>query len=478
MRKVSVFLMVFLLVIAIPMAVQAGERNQSIEGVWGGELSFSGVELRIIFKITENADGSLGATMDSPTQGVKDIPIDQVSFKDNIVRLEAKMIGLVYEGQLSSDGLKISGTFKQGPTELPLNLERDYFYIVTRPQEPKKPYPYSEEEVSYMNEEDGVKLTGTLTTPWGEGPFPAVLLITGSGAQDRDETLLGHKPFLVLADYLTRQGIAVLRVDDRGIGGTTGDFLNSTSADFAKDVLAGVEFLKSRQDVDASHIGLVGHSEGGLIAPMVAVKSKDVAFIVLMAGPGMPGDELLYLQGELINRGNGVSDDLINQNREQQKQMFTILKEATNHKEAADNLRIYLEEMIQQLTEEERNSIGDVDHFIRQQMMQVPWLRFFVSYDPVPTLENVKCPVLAINGAKDVQVPPKENLQGIDVALKTGGNNDYAAIELADLNHLFQTCETGLPDEYGSIQETISPVALKTISDWILQHIQTGVSSR
>lgn len=477
-KKMVVFLMVFLLAIALPMVVQAEELSQSIESTWGGKLSFSGIELRVIFKIMKNTDGSLTATMDSPDQGAKDIPVDQVTFKDNVVCLEAKMIGLVYEGQLSSDGLKISGTFKQGPTELPLNLERDYIYIATKPQEPKKPYPYNEVEVSYMNEEDGVKLAGTLTIPQGEGPFTAVLLITGSGAQDRDESLLGHKPFLILADYLTRQGIAVLRVDDRGIGGTNGDFLNSTSADFAKDVFAGVEFLKSRQDVDSSQIGLIGHSEGGLIAPMVAVRSEDVGFIVLMAGPGIPGDQISYLQTELINRGSGVSEDVIQKTRSQQEQMFKILNEAADNKVAAEKLRAYLSEAVQDLTEEEREQIGDIDLYIDMQLMQVPWLRFFVSYDPVPTLRKVKCPVLAINGAKDVQVPPKENLQAIEAALKAGGNTDYTVIELPDLNHLFQTCETGLPTEYGSIQETISPVALKTIGDWILQHTQSGTSSQ
>lgn len=479
MRKRSVFLIVlFLVVIAIPIVIWVEKPNQSIEGVWGGEISLYGVKSPIIVKIEKDDNDSLIGSLDYPTLRGKKVPIDEISFKKNIIRLMVKETSFVFEGQLSSNGLKILGSYKTWSNKLRLNLERDYVYIPIRPQEPKKPYPYTEEEVSYMNEKDGVKLASTLTIPRGEGPFPAVLLITGSGPQDRDETFREHKTFLVLADYLTRQGIAVLRVDDRGIGGSTGNTLSSTSADFANDVLAGVKFLKSHQDVDASQIGLIGHGEGGIIAPMVAVKSEDVGFIVLMAGSGVPGDILYYLSGRLVLQGFGGSEEEVKRNTEQQKEIYTILKEATNDKIAEEKLREYIQELMQRVTEIERRRIGDPDQHFSSLFAKLPWLRFFVSYDPTPTLEKVKCPVLAINGAKDTQVSPKENLLAIDTALKTGGNKDYTVIELANLNYLFQTCETGLDHEYGSIQETISPVALKTIGDWILQHTQTGTSSQ
>jgi len=300
----------------------------SIKGIWQGELKVPGTVLRIVFNISKNPDGTLTATLDSPDQGATDIPIEEVIFKDNTLRLEVKSVGAVFEGKVSEDFLVIEGELKQSGGAFPLTVKRvDKAVEILRPQVPKKPYPYIEKKVAYTNLKAGVKLVGMLTLPPDKGVFPAVLLITGSGPQDRNETIYNHRPFLVMADYLTRQGIAVLRVDDRGVGESTGDFSQATSEDFASDVSAGVEYLKTYKEIDSNKIGLIGHSEGGLIAPIVAIKSPDVAFIVLMAGTGLTGEEILYLQGTLISRAMGVSEEDIIKRRQFNEKIFSVLKE-------------------------------------------------------------------------------------------------------------------------------------------------------
>ena len=456
----------------IGFAQQQDTSEISIEGIWEGKLKVPGTELRIVFKISKNSDGTLTAALDSPDQGVTDIPVEEVIFKDNTLRLEVKSVGAVFEGKISEDFLVIEGEWKQSGQTLPLTLKRvDKAVEILRPQEPKKPYPYIEKKVAYTNLKAGVKLVGTLTLPSDKGVFPAVLLITGSGAHDRDETIYNHRPFLVLADYLTRQGIAVLRVDDRGMGESTGNFSQATSEDFASDVLAGVEYLKTFKEIDPKKIGLIGHSEGGLIAPMVAIKSSDVAFIVLMAGPGLIGEEILYLQGALISRAMEASKEDIAKNRQFNEKIFSVLKEERDGEIAEKRLRQMFMEDWEKMSDEEKEQISDPEVFLKAQLQSLlsPWLKFFLTYDPKPTLSKVRCPVLAINGEKDLQVPPKENLSAIEEAFKAGGNQNYTIKELPGLNHLFQTSQTGVPSEYAKIEETISSVALKIVGDWILE---------
>ena len=471
------FALIIMLGIDIIVSAQQQDTSEiSIEGIWQGKLKVPGTELSIVFKISQNPEGTLTATLDSPDQGVTGIPVEEVIFKDNTLHLEVKSVGGVYEGKVSEDFLVIEGEWKQSGGVFPLTVKRvDKAIEILRPQVPKKPYPYTEEEVAYENKEAGITLAGTLTLPPGKGPSPAVLLISGSGPQDRNETIYNHHPFLVLADYLTRQGIAVLRVDDRGVGESTGDFSQATSVDFASDVLAGIEYLKTRKEINPEQIGLIGHSEGGLIAPMVAVKSPDVAFIILMAGTGLTGEEILYLQGALISRAMGVNEEDIAKNRQFNEKIFSLIKEEKDKKTIEEKLRQMFMEDWAELNEEEKSRIGDPEVFLEAQLKSLlsPWLKFFLTYDPKPTLNKVKCPVLAINGEKDLQVPPKENLSAIEEALKVGGNQNYTIKELPGLNHLFQTAQTGLPAEYAKIEETISPVALKIISDWILEQTET-----
>ena len=444
-----------------------------LTGYWSGVLSTGGSELGLIFHLSRQTDGTYQATLDIPAQNAKDIPVDKVSCREGLVRLEATVIKAVFEGRLSADHTEIVGQVVQNGLTFPVTLRRTDQAMLRRPQEPQPPYPYKSEEVAYENKSAGVRLAGTLTMPMTGGPFPAVILITGSGQQDRDVTIFGHRPFMVLADYLTRRGLAVLRVDDRGIGGSTGDAASSTSADFAGDVRAGLAYLLSRKEIDARRIGLLGHSEGGLIAPMVAVQNKDVAFIVLMAGPGVPGDEILTLQAELIMRAGGANEATIAREIGLQRKLLDLVKTVKDDASLTKQAQAMLRDYLAKLSEEERKGIGDADAFIRGQVNALlsPWIRFFLAYDPRPTLRQVACPVLAITGEKDLQVDYRQNLPAIEAALKEGGNEDHKVMSLPGLNHLFQTCQTGSPAEYGAIEETMAPQALKVMGDWIMNHV-------
>jgi pimeloyl-ACP methyl ester carboxylesterase len=456
---------------------QSTSAQKKMDGVWVGILEVQGLKLRAILRITQDAAGALSAKLDVPDQGASDLPIDTVSLQGQTFRFDAKNLGLSYEGTLADNGLEISGQLKQGPATFPVTFKKtDKAPTLGRPQDPKRPYPYLEEDVSYENKIDAVKLTGTLTLPRTGGPFPAVLLISGSGSQDRNETILGHRPFLVLADHLTRLGIAVLRVDDRGMGGSSIGSPTATTENYAGDVLAGVEFLKSRREINPRQIGLAGHSEGGMIAPMAAIRSKDISFIVLMAGTGLRGDEAILIQNDELLKGQGASDEGIRLARELFTAIFAILKEKGDSAAAEKQIRATIAARTAAMTETQRKGMESLLKVIDTQLQQIyltEWFRFFLRYDPHPVLKKVQIPVLAMSGDKDLQVP-KANLDGIAAALKEGGNKDFSIVLLPQMNHLFQTSSTGLPTEYGEIEETFSPVALKTISDWILKHTTQG----
>jgi hypothetical protein len=333
--------------------------------------------------------------------------------------------------------------------------------------------------VTYENKPAHAKFAGTLTIPRGSGPFPAVLLLTGSGQQDRDEKLLGHRPFFVLADYLTRHGIAVLRVDDRGVGGSTGDVEHATTEDFAGDALAGIAFLKTRPEIDAHKIGLIGHSEGGEIAPMAANRSSDVAFIVLLAGPGLPGDQIVLSQMEFMLKESGASDALVARTRAFQQKLYAIVKEEHDAAALKTKLKGLYSEYTASLSPAEKNQAGapgSEDAETSARVLGSAWFRYFLSYDPRPALTRVQCPVLALVGEKDMQVPPKVNIPELEKALRAGGNKDFLVRELPHLNHLFQTCQTGSVVEYGKIEETFAPSALELIAQWIQGHTSGAAS--
>jgi uncharacterized protein len=442
------------------------------EEIYEGALKAGAVDLNLVFHLFKQKDGAYSGTMDSPDQGAKGLHFDEVRVKDDTVRLELKSLKIVFEGKRGKDGAEITGTFTQAWVSLPLTLKRvAKATVVRRPQVPQKPYPYDEIEVPYDNATAGIKLAGTLTVPRSKGPFPVALLITGSGPQDRDETIFGHKPFLVLADSLTRRGIAVLRVDDRGVGASTGKFADATTADFADDVRAGIAFLKGRKEIDAAKIGLIGHSEGGIIAPMVASESKDVAFIVLLAGTGVPGHEIVMKQNADILKLMGADAGALSQQRELLQRLIGVVRAEKDNKAAMKKIRTIVDEAVTKLGKDDKQKLLEAMPQVEKQMEQLmsPWFRYFLAYDPRSALRRVSCPVLAVNGEKDVQVDAKINLPSIEAALKEGGNKDFTIRELPKLNHLFQTCKTGAVSEYRAIEETFAPVALDAIAEWILK---------
>jgi pimeloyl-ACP methyl ester carboxylesterase len=463
-----------LFTLLLSSAAAAQPAGGALIGTWVGKLEIGKNSLRIVFNITAKND-SIAISLDSPDQGAKGFVARDIILRNDSLHFSVPTIGGRYSGRIEAGTKRMTGEWKQGPGAMPVVMERvDKIAELTRPQIPVRPFPYNETEVSYVNSRDSITLAGTLTVPFGAGPFPAVILITGSGAQDRDESLLGHKPFLVIADHLTRRGIAVLRVDDRGIGGSTGKNKNSTTADFANDVLAGIAFLKQRKDVDATKIGLIGHSEGGIIAPMVAASSKDVAFIVLLAGTGMTGEEIITLQTKLIAQANNEPEEEIARSMALNSAAIGIAKRNLDGETEKKELRSAVEAFVASLPDSQKAAMQDPVQEVEAQtrMFFSPWVRYFLTYDPRAALTKVKVPVLAMNGDKDLQVPAKQNLAEIEKALKAGKNKDITIRSFPGLNHLFQHAETGSPLEYGKIEETFAPEALEFLSDWILKRVK------
>jgi pimeloyl-ACP methyl ester carboxylesterase len=446
--------------------VRSGETPQGpftgLGGDWDALLEAGPTRLRLVLHIRVAETGTV-TTLDVLDQGVTGIPVSTVRRNGTTVTIESKRIAAQFAGTLGEDGRTIAGRWAQAGQFFPLTFSRRAEGTsapeMRRPQTPAKPYPYREEDVAYENPAANVRLAGSLTMPPGAGPFPAVLLIAGSGPLDRDETLFGHKPFLVLADHLTRRGVAVLRVDKRGIGKSTGDHARATTEDFAADVEAGVQFLKSRPEIDARKIGLAGHSEGGLIAPLVAARNPAVTSIVLLAAPGVRGDELIVTQILDGAKAAGWTDERAALYSVVLRNVFAAIMSAPSTSEAAARARDIMQ------AASDVHGLSDDEMTTAIQSWTSDWFRFFLSYDPVPALRQVKGPVLALNGAKDLQVAAKPNLAAIRRALAE--NRDVEIMELPGLNHLFQTANTGRTVEYGVIEETFAPAALDLISNWL-----------
>ena len=447
--------------------------GQDITGQWNGVLKVQGIQLSLIFNVTKS-DNGYSSTMDSPDQGAIGIPVTNTTFENSKIKFEVTNAKIEYNGELKKN--EFVGTFKQAGQEFPMILSRKALEkeILKRPQEPLKPYPYYSEDVTFQNTKTNISLSGTLTFPKKDGLFPAVILISGSGPQNRDEEVFGHKPFLVISDYLTKNGIAVLRYDERGVGQSTGNFKPATSADFATDVESAIAYLQTRKEINKKKIGLVGHSEGGLIATMVASTSKDVSFIVLLAGTGIQGDKLLLLQQKLIAKANGVSETDIKKSIKTNEKLFEMVIKSNDVNKLKTDLTSSINKTFKNGTSLEIPNGMTKEEFISIQVNQIssPWMQYFIKFNPATILEKIKCPVLAVNGEKDLQVPPKENLTAIKNALKIGGNNNVTIKEFPNLNHLFQECETGLPSEYGAIEQTFSPIVLTEITNWILNQVR------
>ena len=454
------------IIMAVPLSAQVS----NISGRWQGALAVSGINLRIVLNVTETAGGVMSATMDSPDQGATGIPVNSIIVRNDSLLFTVEAVRGTYSGRFAPDRTTISGEWTQGSVRIPLEFRYTTEVIEQkRRQDPVKPYPYSEQEVTFSNPAAGITLAGTLTLPASEGPFPAVVLISGSGPQNRDGMILGHRPFLVIADYLTRRGIAVLRYDERGIGASTGDFSKANSRDLASDVQAAVDWLTERTDIDKRRIGLIGHSEGGLIAPMVAADDRDIAFLVLLAAPGFSGREILLQQSEAINRTAGMSSDLIAANSALQNHLYEAALRAADSADLHNRISAVLagaKGKEKELIEADGTTAED-----QVSVLLSPWFRFFLSYDPRPTLQKVSVPVLVLNGDKDLQVVTK-NVKAVEQALQSGGNKAVTTRVLPGLNHLFQTTQTGLPAEYGTIEETFSPKALDIIGEWITARVR------
>ena len=458
----------FIVAILFPTVLLAQQTPEQVTGTWNGALNVGGTNLPLVLHIKADADGKLTATMDSPQQGAKGIPVQEVKLAQDSVYLNIRAIGGVYVGKVRN-AETIDGHWKQGGYALPMQLKRGAAEVARRPQEPVKPYPYQEQEVTVDNKAAGIRLAGTLTVPQSKGPHPAVILFTGSGTQDRDMALLDHKPFLVLADHLTRQGFAVLRLDDRGAGKSAGNPSTATTKDLVTDAQAAYTFLKTRKEVNPKKIGLLGISEGALIASSVAAVNKDVAFVVLMAGNAVPGVELLVSQNEAIFRATGLPDETLQKLLTLRRAQFEVAASGDDNDTAAIKIRSLEQEAKNQLTDQEKQQLGLTSQSESAITTQIttPWMRYYLAYDPAPTLQKLRMPVLALNGSKDVQVPAAPNLAATEKALKAGGNKRYTVKELPGLNHLFQTANTGLHTEYGVIEETMAPVAMETISEWM-----------
>ncbi len=445
-------------------------RQTSFEGVWSGVLVVGEQRLRIVFRLSRNADGAWTATIDSPDQAAQGIPVSSVQIEGRQITLKSELVQGEFVGELSEDGKQLAGVWKQGGGAFPLILTRGELPARRRPQEPKPPFPYKTEEVRIPNRKAKIELAGTLTIPEGKPPFPAIVFFTGSGAQNRDEEIFGHKPFLVIADYLTRAGYATLRMDDRGVGGSEGDLSRATTLDLADDALAAVNYLKTRREVDRRRIGILGHSEGALVGAIAASKApRDVAFLIMLAGTGVPGEQILYRQAELIARKSNIAETLIERNRALQQRVFEILK---REKDDAQAQQAVYDALIQSLGAGAQLPDAQKNAFQAQARSYVsPWFRTFIQLDPAHYLRKVRCPVLALNGDLDLQVDPEQNLPAIERALREGGNRRVTIRRMTGLNHLFQKARTGLVTEYAEIEETFNPDALETIRKWLTDTI-------
>lgn len=439
--------------------------QEPIVGSWEGTLHIQNKALRIRFHI-EASDSLYHSRMDSPDQGAFDLPTTRTSFRDNKLEIIASGLGLFYRGTLLQD--TIEGTLNQGGMPLPLNLYRFVKTAPDRPQTPQEPFPYAAEEL-LIPAGDGDRVLGaTLTLPAGKGPFPAVMLIAGSGPNDRDETVFGHKPFLVIADHLTRQGFAVLRYDKRGVGKSTGNFSTATIEDFANDARAVVNYLKQQEEIDPDRIGLLGHSEGGLVSAMLAAENRDIAFAVLMAAPGTTGMEIVLDQNQISLTHQGVEPETIEELQKLNRETFGMLLEWKGTEEDRTALRDQLSRFWNKLPLLVRMKV-EKEAFLRSQFnaMTMPGYLSFLRADPSLYLKEVTCPLLALNGEKDTQVPAVKNIRAITSALEIAGNKNVETRIYPGLNHLFQECITGLTDEYAKSEQTLAPVMLNEVGEWL-----------
>jgi pimeloyl-ACP methyl ester carboxylesterase len=455
-----------------------GFSQNNFPGLWQGTLKVS-VDLDLIFHINKNSQQQFSVLVDCPQQGLKGLGASNVTVRTDSIIVEMKQLNGSYRGRMLNDST-ISGNWVQG-VSLPLTLKRIEKVIeVQKPQTPKPPFPYKSEDIIYYDASHKIQYGATITIPEGKGPFPAVLLITGSGQQNRDEEVMGHKPFAVIADYLTKKGFVVLRVDDRGMGQTTGDVALATSADFASDALVSLGYLENRPEVNKKKIGLMGHSEGGMIAEMIGAKRKDLSFIVLLAAPGENNIDLMVHQNEAILSASGLPMDYI----QPYLGLYRKLASAATKAPSAEAAKIEASKLVEEWTavtpanivqattgiKDQESKQKFIDLFTTQ--TSIPWFKYFLNYDPAPDLNKISARVLAINGDRDIQVVSKYNLPAMEAALKKSGSPAWQVKQLSGLNHLFQHCTRCTVEEYGQLDESFAPEALEIIGNWLKENVQ------
>ncbi|MEH6536215.1 MAG: alpha/beta fold hydrolase [Psychroserpens sp.] len=443
--------------------------SQDLSGVWHGIAKTpDNKEITFVFLLEKNGE-VYTSTMAIPTFNVDGIKPKSTSFEEGTLLIDAPDLGMKYEGIWNKTTHLFEGNYNEGSVKLVLNLKKGNPIIakIIRPQEPIEPYPYYEEDVTFDNAEAGVSLSGTFTRPSKKGKYPVVVLISGSGRTDRNGSSATHRPFLVLSDYLTRNNIAVLRYDDRGFGESTGDFSKATTADFAQDVLSAVHYLKSRNDIDTKKIGLIGHSEGGIIAPLTANQTDDVAFAVLLAATGIPGNEVALMQTKTIRSFPVPDEAAFEQNVRKSHDILLSNKSIPEiGRELFAHNTAFLTPILKSLGAPDANISKFIENETKTSLK--PWTRYFLSYNPSVEIEKLQIPVLSLNGSKDQQVNAAINQNAIRAALIKGNNMNYKVLELENLNHMFQECKTGDINEYKDIEQTISPMVLEIISNWVL----------
>lgn len=445
--------------------------DEKLDGNWEGNIEIMGNQLKILVNIDSKDENNIKAVIDIPQQGAKGLTLTNIKYSSPKLHLELPVNSnnkIELDGVLSSDN-KINGDFKQAGFSGTFNL------VKVAPPKPEK-LPYREENVYFKHGD--VNLAGTLSLPEKKGNYPAVLLITGSGPQDRNEDIFGFQIFKIIADHLTRKGIAVLRVDDRGVGQSKGgDLVNATTLDYVADAEAGVQFLLNHNEINKNKIGLLGHSEGGIIAPLVAQQNKNIAFMILMAGSSEIGEKILSDQNEMIARANKTSEKEIQESKVFQQKYFKALKTNTGWDEIKKEIKKQITTDLNKLPKQAREKIKDISKYTDTSTEETlkrinsPWFKFFVDYDPAPVLRKTTLPTLALFGGKDLQVPAKSNSELMNSALTEAGNNNYLIRVFPDANHLFQFAKTGSPNEYSTLDKSFIPEFLNTISDWVYKQL-------
>lgn len=473
-------LMNYKLIIAglLVICLSTPAQGQGIQGSWKGKIVIA--DLTLIFNVTSTPTG-YSANFDSPDQSVKGYPCSKATFKGDSLLIEIASIKGAYKARWDGKD-SLSGIYSQNGRSMIMNMKRfdpsvKLPPVAAKPQTPKPPFNYFSEEVEYDNADKSLRYGATFTRPSGNSKCPTVIIISGSGTQDRDGSMFGHKLYWVLADYLTRNGIAVLRVDDRGAGKSSlgKDINGATSLSFSYDVEASMNYLESRADVDKTQVGLIGHSEGAIIAPMVAARRKDVAFIVLWGCPAIGGEETAILQGAYALKQQNIDDNAITAFNGLQKNMFDLFKQCATKEAFEPKATVAFKDWKAKQSDAVLSALKinvDAKAILKSysSLYDTGWTGYFLRYEPATDLRKVTCPILAITGTKDTQVDAALNLPLIKATMAKTANKDLQTIALPNLNHFLQNANTGDMSEYGNIAETMSPLALKTIDDWIKAH--------